>query len=226
MTAYLAGQLFNKEVVVTWSGGLDTTCLIALAIKSYGCHVHPIFIKRGQSNYGKEKEAVEFYSKIFHKSFSDRFYAPIEVEVPIPPKKLREIIPEKFSHVLRNSDIINQAVRYAISKNIKIVLIGSVPSDADDEWRDGTKPYLMAKTNEVREGTGIGNFYVISPFQELGYDKKEIIQWCEREKIELSKTWSCYYSNELHCGNCGACERRREAFKEAGIRDNTKYMTS
>jgi len=40
-------------------------------------------------------------------------------------------------------------------------------------------------------------------------------------------TYSCYEGKEIHCGKCGACNERKEAFKELererGIKDATDY---
>jgi 7-cyano-7-deazaguanine synthase len=36
-------------------------------------------------------------------------------------------------------------------------------------------------------------------------------------------TWSCYKGEALHCGKCGTCVERREAFELAGIPDTTQY---
>ena len=41
--------------------------------------------------------------------------------------------------------------------------------------------------------------------------------------IDYSKTWSCYKGGEKHCGKCGTCVERREAFALAGIDDQTQY---
>ena len=41
--------------------------------------------------------------------------------------------------------------------------------------------------------------------------------------IDYSKTWSCYKGGEKHCGKCGTCVERREAFLLAGIDDQTPY---
>ncbi|MFY9238299.1 MAG: 7-cyano-7-deazaguanine synthase QueC [Roseovarius sp.] len=42
----------------------------------------------------------------------------------------------------------------------------------------------------------------------------------------VAETWSCYKGGELHCGRCGTCVERREAFDIAGITDPTEYADS
>jgi len=39
----------------------------------------------------------------------------------------------------------------------------------------------------------------------------------------FAETWSCYKGGDLHCGRCGTCVERREAFDIAGIDDPTVY---
>jgi len=41
--------------------------------------------------------------------------------------------------------------------------------------------------------------------------------------VDLSRTWSCYKGLDLHCGTCGTCVERREAFILAGVPDPTRY---
>ncbi len=36
-------------------------------------------------------------------------------------------------------------------------------------------------------------------------------------------TWSCYKGGETHCGTCGTCYERKEAFELAGVPDPTEY---
>jgi len=36
-------------------------------------------------------------------------------------------------------------------------------------------------------------------------------------------TWSCYKGGEIHCGRCGTCVERREAFHLANLSDPTEY---
>lgn len=40
----------------------------------------------------------------------------------------------------------------------------------------------------------------------------------------FAQTWSCYKGGERHCGRCGTCVERREAFHLAGIADPTDYQ--
>ena len=119
-------QINNKRVVITWSGGLDSTALILLIIRDYGCDVFPLFINRGQGNYEEEKKAVNYYNTQFSSDHSLKYNQVVEIEVPIPPQKFREMMSESISHKLRNSDIINQAVRYALYVDAEIVAVGSL----------------------------------------------------------------------------------------------------
>lgn len=41
--------------------------------------------------------------------------------------------------------------------------------------------------------------------------------------IDYSKTYSWYKGGEKHCGKCGTCVERKEAFRDAGIDDPTEY---
>jgi 7-cyano-7-deazaguanine synthase len=41
--------------------------------------------------------------------------------------------------------------------------------------------------------------------------------------VDWTETWSCYEGGESHCGRCGTCVERREAFRDAGVDDPTSY---
>ena len=53
--------------------------------------------------------------------------------------------------------------------------------------------------------------------------KADIARLGARLGVDYSKTYSCYKGGEKHCGKCGTCVERREAFSEAGIDDPTIY---
>jgi 7-cyano-7-deazaguanine synthase len=41
--------------------------------------------------------------------------------------------------------------------------------------------------------------------------------------VDFAQTWSCYKGGARHCGKCGTCVERREAFQVAGLVDPTIY---
>jgi 7-cyano-7-deazaguanine synthase len=45
-------------------------------------------------------------------------------------------------------------------------------------------------------------------------------------QIDFASTWSCYEEGAIHCGQCGTCVERREAFRLAGIPDPTDYKNA
>jgi predicted RNA binding protein YcfA (HicA-like mRNA interferase family) len=42
--------------------------------------------------------------------------------------------------------------------------------------------------------------------------------------LQRTMTWSCYEGGDIHCGRCGTCVERREAFRDAGVEDPTEYQ--
>lgn len=41
--------------------------------------------------------------------------------------------------------------------------------------------------------------------------------------VPWRQTWSCYKGGDKHCGKCGTCVERREAFALANVSDPTDY---
>jgi 7-cyano-7-deazaguanine synthase len=59
------------------------------------------------------------------------------------------------------------------------------------------------------------------PYVEM--TKSDIVSLGDRLDAPLHLTWSCYAGGEIHCGKCGTCVERKEAFELANIADPTKY---
>lgn len=60
----------------------------------------------------------------------------------------------------------------------------------------------------------------------VGSTKADIVALGTKLGVPFEDTWSCYKGGSLHCGRCGTCVERREAFHLAGVEDPTPYDTS
>jgi len=62
---------------------------------------------------------------------------------------------------------------------------------------------------------------LVAPFHEM--TKADIVRVGVKLGVPFDKTWSCYNGRQLHCGLCGTCVERREAFQLTGAPDPTRY---
>jgi 7-cyano-7-deazaguanine synthase len=68
---------------------------------------------------------------------------------------------------------------------------------------------------------GLASITLYAPFVQLS--KADIVGEGARLGVPFAETWSCYEGGEHHCGRCGTCVERREAFHLAGVGDLTSY---
>ncbi|WP_306113285.1 MULTISPECIES: 7-cyano-7-deazaguanine synthase QueC [unclassified Roseovarius] len=68
---------------------------------------------------------------------------------------------------------------------------------------------------------GYAQVALYTPFVHL--PKSAIVTEGARHGTPFGDTWSCYKGGDLHCGRCGTCVERREAFDIAGVTDPTVY---
>ena len=57
----------------------------------------------------------------------------------------------------------------------------------------------------------------------VGMTKADIVRRGAELGTPFALTWSCYKGGGHHCGRCGTCIERREAFDLAGVPDPTEY---
>lgn len=57
----------------------------------------------------------------------------------------------------------------------------------------------------------------------VDWTKADIVRHGHELGVPFGQTWSCYKGHELHCGRCGTCIERREAFDLACVEDPTTY---
>jgi 7-cyano-7-deazaguanine synthase len=68
---------------------------------------------------------------------------------------------------------------------------------------------------------GYADVSLYTPF--VHRSKADIVTEGQRHNTPFAETWSCYKGGVHHCGRCGTCVERREAFDLAGVADPTQY---
>ncbi|MEM8550676.1 MAG: 7-cyano-7-deazaguanine synthase, partial [Verrucomicrobiota bacterium] len=82
-------------------------------------------------------------------------------------------------------------------------------------------------TEAMDKAIGLADWHPVSlhrPFVKM--TKADIVRRGAELDVDFTQTWSCYQGSELHCGRCGTCIERREAFYLAGVEDPTVYADS
>ncbi|SEH21666.1 7-cyano-7-deazaguanine synthase QueC [Rhizobium sp. NFR12] len=68
---------------------------------------------------------------------------------------------------------------------------------------------------------GYASVRLLAPY--VNGSKADIVTDGAKHGTPFGDTWSCYKGGENHCGRCGTCVERREAFHLAGVADPTEY---
>jgi 7-cyano-7-deazaguanine synthase len=88
------------------------------------------------------------------------------------------------------------------------------------DCRPGFIDSFQAMQNHALDG--YADVTLLAPF--VTGSKADIVTEGARHGTPFAETWSCYKGGDKHCGRCGTCVERREAFFLAGIEDPTDYM--
>ena len=87
------------------------------------------------------------------------------------------------------------------------------------DCRPGFIDAFQTMQNEALDGYASVKLY--TPF--VHGSKADIVTAGAAHNTPFADTWSCYKGGANHCGRCGTCVERREAFNLAGVADPTHY---
>ena len=121
----------------------------------------------------------------------------------------------------RNGIMLAVAGGYAESIGAEALVIAAHAGD-HAIYPDCRENFLRAMGDALRLGTYAG-VELLRPF--IALTKAQIAARGHELGVDFSQTWSCYKGGEIHCGTCGTCVERREAFIEAGLKDPTVYAS-
>ena len=215
----------QKDSVIIYSGGLDSTTLlyeererVALAVTfDYGSN-HAVreiaCAKHHCALLGIEHLVIElgFMSRYFQSSL-------LSGAADIPDGNYDEANMKSTVVPFRNGIMLSIACGLAESRGLKRVLIAN--HGGDHAIYPDCRPQFVDAMNAAMQAGTYEGVQLAAPYTNIS--KADIIRRGARLGIDYGATYSCYRGGEHHCGTCGTCTERREAFREAGIPDPTKY---
>ncbi len=225
------------KTLVLFSGGVDSTTCLALAIKNYGVqNVVALSVSYGQK-HTKEIEAADNIAKHYDMEYikldlSEMFrYSDCSLlshsDKEIPHESYAEQVKEANGTPVstyvpfRNGLFLASAASIAISKNCGIIMYGAHADDAaGNAYPDCSKVFNDAMNTAVYEGSG-HQVKIEAPF--VGINKAAIIKKGLELNVPYELTWSCYEGKDKPCGVCGTCIDRKAAFEANGTVDPLKY---
>jgi 7-cyano-7-deazaguanine synthase len=220
-------------VVTTVSGGLDSVTLAhtlaaeghdqVLVSFDYGQrHAKEIdFARACAARLGSDHHVVDLRSVGGLLTGS----ALTDAEVAVPEGHYTDASMAATVVPNRNAIMLSIAIGVAVARGAEAVAT-AVHAGDHPIYPDCRPAFIEAIEREARignEGFVVDGFRVLAPF--LQTTKDEIVRRGVATGVPFAETWSCYVGGELHCGRCGTCVERREAFELAGVSDPTVYET-
>jgi 7-cyano-7-deazaguanine synthase len=217
----------SRRALAICSSGLDSTTA-AYQLRAEGWDVTLLHFTYGCRAETREVQRI--------RQIGERMGAPVVV-LPIDYSQFRGQSPlfgdqviasgaagAEFAHEwvpARNLVLIAHAVAYAEANGFGAVALGNNLEEGGaypDNEEEFTHLLDQVLDYAVHDG---GRVRLLAPVGKLM--KHEIVELGLKLGVPYELTWSCYRAGEVHCGNCGPCFMRREAFRRNGVTDPTEY---
>lgn len=217
------------KTVLICSGGLDSICL-----------AYHLFHKKSLSaivtfdynqRHKKEIQFAKKQAKILNVPFQLFDISPLQEALQGSALTSGEDVPEghyaqknmKITEVPnRNAIFLSIAFAYAASHNANRVALAV--HGGDHFIYPDCRPDFLESFDKMEYFSLEGKVKLYAPYAKL--KKSEIVLDGAKYNVPFQDTWSCYKGNNLHCGRCGTCVERQEAFFLAKIKDPTIYEDS
>jgi len=216
----------REAVAALSSGGLDSCVCLAYLARSHDA-VYPIYIRCGLA---WEAAETEFLKRFLAKLGDERIKEVKELNLPmdevygeawyssgndIPAYRDPD---EAWEIPGRNVLLLAKTAVWAKLHSVNRIALGTL---SDNPFPDATPEFF----NEMQAALTKGLAAPIEILRPLaGMKKSDVIRLGSSLPLEL--TLSCARpEGGLHCGTCGKCRERIEAFTESGMSDPTQYAS-
>lgn len=217
----------QEKALVLLSGGMDSATALAQAVQTYK-QVETISFYYGSKHNDREYEHAVLLCHHYNVTnvrlglnfINSSFKSDLLIsggEIPeghyAHPTMKKTVVP------FRNGIMLAIAVGFAESNEIQDVIIANHVGD-HAIYPDCTPAFIKPFAEAAKNGT-YSQVSVVDIFGDI--DKTGIAKRGDELGVPWEKTWSCYKGLDIHCGVCGTCVERKEAFRDSGLTDPTVY---
>jgi 7-cyano-7-deazaguanine synthase len=220
-----------RHAIVIASGGLDSTVL-AYWLAARGAELTLLSFDYGQRHRIELEHAADIARLLNcpHETIELAMLgrllvgsALIDTKVSVPDGHYTDESMRATVVPNRNAIMLDIAVAVAIVHKADVVAFGAHAGD-HAIYPDCRPEFVERFTRSARtanEGLLVDEFEILAPF--LTQSKTDIVRVGAALGVPFERTWSCYRGETVHCGTCGTCTERKEAFEQNGITDPTNY---
>ncbi|HUR58691.1 MAG TPA: 7-cyano-7-deazaguanine synthase QueC [Opitutaceae bacterium] len=218
------------KVVVLCSGGMDSVTALYWARRQHAVAAVVSFDYGAKHNHREIPFAAEHARngterhEVIALDFVNRLFASrlLQSGAAIPDGHYAAENMKQTVVPFRNAIMLSVACGFAESIDAEGLVIAAHGGD-HAIYPDCREDFMRAMGDAMRLGTYAG-VQLLRPF--IALDKAGIAAEGARLGVDFARTWSCYKGGPVHCGVCGTCVERREAFQLAGIPDTTTYAST
>jgi 7-cyano-7-deazaguanine synthase len=215
------------KVVVLCSGGMDSVTALYWAQREHAVAATVSFDYGAKHNHREIPFAREHAAKLGLRhevvalDFVERLFssALLKGGGTIPDGHYEADNMRQTVVPFRNAIMLSIAAGLAESIGAEGLVIAAHGGD-HAIYPDCREEFMRALAEAMRTGTYAG-IKLLRPF--IAMNKARIAAEGARLGVDFARTWSCYQGGPVHCGKCGTCVERREAFILAGLPDPTVY---
>ena len=218
----------GQKVAVLVSGGMDSVVALYEAHREHEVVVTLSFDYGSKHNHREIPFAREHAESlgVLHEVIDLRFMNEhfrsdlLQSGGEIPEGHYEEETMKATVVPFRNGIMLAIAAGLAESRGAEGLVIAAHSGD-HAIYPDCRGEFMEAMGEAIQLGT-YETVNLLRPF--IALRKEDIAARGAELGVDFSRTWSCYKGGETHCGKCGTCVERREAFAVAGISDPTEYL--
>ena len=215
------------KVCVLLSGGMDSVTAFYAALREHEV-VAALTFDYGAKHNARELPFARWHAErrqvpheVIALDFINRLFKSdlLQSGGEIPDGHYAEATMRQTVVPFRNGILLAIATGYAESIGAQGLVIAAHSGD-HAIYPDCREPFMQAIGLAMTVGT-YARIELLRPF--IRTDKAGIARRGAELGVDYATTWSCYKGGEVHCGVCGTCVERREAFVLAGLPDPTTY---